>query len=251
MRASLRESSTHMAILDRLSFLLRANVHAAVDRAEDPEKVFDQLIRDAEAGRQAGQQQLVEIVTQRNRIAAEAALEEKIARKALAQAETAVRNGNDELAREALRRRHDAIEAAGLYSQQAEAQQLMVDRLRTQLGQIDTKLRRMRQERTSLVARQRAAEAQTAMATAAIKIGEVNVEGELARMGRRVRQSEATAAASLEVYSDTLSGRLDAFEDERVEAQLLALKGKRVPDIELLGDPLLIALEESGEHPVN
>ncbi len=237
-----------MAILDRLSLLLRANVHAAIDRAEDPEKVLDQLIRDAEAGRQAGQQQLVEIVTQRNRVAAEAAHEERVARKAMAQAETAVRNGNDELARDALRRRHDAIEAAGLYGQQAEAQQLMVDRLKTQLAQIDTKLRRMRQERTNLVARQRAAEAQSAVATAAFKISEVNVDGELARMGRRVRQSEAIASASLEVYSDTLSGRLDAFEDERVEAQLLALKGKTVAGIDLLGDPLLLALDESGEQ---
>lgn len=237
-----------MAILDRLSLLLRANVHAAVDRAEDPEKMLDQLIRDAEAGRQAGQRQLVEVVTQRNRIAAEAAHEEKLARKALAQAETAVRNGNDELAREALRRRHDAVEAAALYSQQAEAQQLMVDRLKTQLGQVDTKLRRMRQERTSLVARKRAADAQTAVATVALKMGEVSVEGELTRMGRRVRQSEAIAAASLEMYSDSLSGRLDAFEDERVEAQLMALKGNVALEIDLLSDPLLIALEESGEQ---
>jgi phage shock protein A len=237
-----------MAILDRLSLLLRANVHAAVDRAEDPEKMLDQLIRDAEAGRQAGQQQLVEVVTQRNRIAAEAAHEERLARKSLAQAETAVRNGNDDLAREALRRRHDAVEAAGLYSQQAEAQQLMVDRLKTQLGQIDTKLRRMRQERTSLSARKRAADAQTAVATAALKIGDGSVDGELARMGRRVRHSEAVAAASLELYSDTMSGRLDAFEDERVEAQLLALKGNIAPEIDLLSDPLLVAIEESNER---
>ena len=43
-----------MAILDRLSLLLRANVHAAIDKAEDPEKLLEQLIRDADAGRQAG-----------------------------------------------------------------------------------------------------------------------------------------------------------------------------------------------------
>jgi phage shock protein A len=124
----------------------------------------------------------------------------------------------------------------------------MVDRLKTQLGQIDTKLRRMRQERTSLIARKRAAEAQSAVASAALQLGDVNVEGEFARMGRRVRHSEAVAAASVELYSDTLSGRLDAFEDERVEAQLLALKGRTSPGIDVLSDPLLIALEESGDH---
>jgi phage shock protein A len=238
-----------MAILDRLSMLLRANVHAAIDRAEDPEKLLEQLIRDADAGRQAGQQQLLAVIAERNRLAAEAAQEEKIARKAMARAESAVRNGNDDLARESLRRRHDAVEAASLYTQQAEAQQLMVERLKTQLAQIDTKVRRMRQERTTLIARKRAADAQLAMASAAQQLSQVDGTSELARMNRSVRHSEAVALAAIEMYADTLEGRLDALEDEQVEAQLLAIKEQASPISAQLSDPLLIALEiETGRE---
>ncbi len=238
-----------MAILDRLSMLLRANVHAAIDKAEDPEKMLEQLIRDAESGREAGHQQLIAVVSERNRMAAEATHEEKVARKAMAQAESAVRNGNDDLAREALRRRHDAVEAASLYTQQAEAQQLMADRLKTQLNQIDTKLRRMRQERNSLVARKRAADAQLVVAAAARQLGDVEIEGELARMSRKVRRSEALAAASVEMYADSLAGQLDAFEDEQVEAQLLAIKEQSAGrDAGRLADPLLVALEASRDN---
>lgn len=237
------EGEASMAILDRLSMLLRANVHAAIDRAEDPETMLEQLIRDADAGRQAGQQQLVTVIGERNRLAAEAAHEEKIARKALARAESAVRNGNDELAREVLRRRHDAIEAAGLYTQQAEAQQLMVERLKTQLAQIDTKLRRMRQERTNLIARKRVADAQLTMASVAQQVTQVDLEGELARMSRKVRHSEAVALASIEIYADSMAGRLDALEDEQVEAQLLVLKEQASLAATRLGDPLLFALD--------
>lgn len=236
-----------MAILDRLSMLLRANVHAAIDKAEDPEKMLDQLVRDAEAGRQAGHEQLIVVVSERNRIAAEATHEEKVARKAMAQAETAVRTGNDDLAREALRRRHDAIEAAALYTQQAEAQQQMAERLKTQLSQIDTKLRRMRQERNSLVARKRAADAQIVVASAAQRVGAVDIDGELARMNRKVRHTEALAAATVEIYADSLAGRLDAFEDEQVEAQLLAIKEQTNRDPIQLADPLLVALEARRE----
>lgn len=240
-----------MAILDRLSMLLRANVHAAIDKAEDPETMLDQLIRDAESGRQAGQQQLVTVVTERNRLAAEAAHEEKLARKAMSQAETAVRNGNDVLAREALRRRHDAVEAASLYTQQAEAQQLMVERLKTQLAQIDTKLRRMRQERNSLVARKRVADAQIVVANAAQQFGGAELSGELARMDRQVRHSEAVAMASLEMYADTLAGQLDALEDEQVEAQLLAIKERSGHFSTLLADPLLVALQAEHDDPAS
>jgi phage shock protein A len=221
---STQEGNSTVGILDRLSRLLRANVHAAIDKAEDPEKMLDQLVRDTEAGRAAGQQKLVAVMTERNRIAAEAANEERIARKALNQAETAAKKGNDNLAREALRRRHDAIEATEVYAQQAEAQQLMVERLKTQLSHVDTKLRRMRQERDSLVARARIADAQSAFADASKQISIQNIESEFARMARQVRRQEAYAGASIEMYEDSLEGRLDALEDEEIEAQLASIK---------------------------
>ncbi len=213
-----------MGILDRLSRLLRANVHAAIDKAEDPEKMFDQLIREAESAREAGHQQLVAITAERNRISAEAANEEKIARKSLSQAEAAARKGYDDLAREALRRRHDALEAAEVYSQQAEAQQLMVERLKSQLNHVDTKIRRMRQERDSLVARKRAADAQKTFADAARQVSIQSIDSEFGRQARRIRQEEALAAASMELYADSLEGRLDLLEDEQIEAQLATIK---------------------------
>ncbi|MGD6027786.1 PspA/IM30 family protein, partial [Xanthomonas citri pv. citri] len=91
-----------MQIFDRLSLLLRANVNAALNAAEDPEKVLDQLIRDAESVRKAAEQQLLVAISERNRIGAEAAFEEVQASKAMAIAEAAVRRGDNERARAAL-----------------------------------------------------------------------------------------------------------------------------------------------------
>lgn len=229
-----------MGIFDRLSRLLRANVHAAIDKAEDPEKMFDQILREAESARQAGQEQLVLVMAERNRIAAEAASEEKVARKTLVQAEAAARRGQDDLAREALRRRRDAVEAAEMYSQQAEAQQVMVERLKSQLGHVDAKIRRMRQDRDMLVARKRFAEAQTTIASASRQASLESIGSEFDRQARRILREESIAEASMEVYSDSLDGRLDALEDEEIESQLLSLKERVVEDFALADGELSV-----------
>jgi phage shock protein A len=237
-----------MQIFDRLSLLLRANVNAAIDKAEDPATVLDQLIRDAESVRRAAEQQLLVAIAERNRIGAEAAHEENQAQRAMAMAESAVRNSEDERARGALRRRHDAVDAANLFAQQANAQQLMVDRLKEQLSQVDSKLRHMRQERDSLVGRKRLADAQLAMATSVRQLGGVGIDQEIARMSRSVRVSEAAAAAAAELAAYTMDGRLDAREDAQVEAQLRSIK-ERVGQLPMVArDPLLDALDDGEEE---
>lgn len=232
-----------MQIFDRLSMLLRANVNAAIDAAEDPAKTLDQLIRDAESVRASAQQQLLTAIAERNRLAAEAEHEETQATRASTLAERAVRSGDDERARAALRRRHDAAEAASLYTQQVDASQLMVDRLKTQLAQVDAKLRQMRQQRNALVARQRMADAQFAMATSMQRLNGHGLERELTRMGRAVRVREARADAATEVAAWTLDGRLDDDDDDHIESQLLALKQRsgqlESPATLALSDPVL------------
>ena len=237
-----------MQIFDRLSLLLRANVNAAIDAAEDPEKVLDQLIRDAESVRKEAEQQLLVAISERNRIGAEARYEELQASKASRMAEAAVRRGDDDRARTALRRRHDAVDAANLFTQQLEAHQLMVERLKAQLGQVDSKLRHMRQERDSLVARKRLADAQLAMTTSIMRIGGAGIENEVTRLGRIVRVSEAKAAAAAEMSSYALDGRLDPGDDEQVEAQLRSIK-ERMGQLPMLArDPILDALSDDGDE---
>ena len=67
-------------------------------------------------------------------------------------------------------------------------------------------------------------------------------------MSRNVRHSEAVALAAIEMYADTMEGRLDALEDEQVEAQLLAIKEQSGTISAQLSDPLLIALDIETER---
>ena len=57
-----------MGILDRMNRLIRANVNDLIDRAEDPEKMIDQILRDMESN----------IVTARSQVAAMIAQEKEL-----------------------------------------------------------------------------------------------------------------------------------------------------------------------------
>src|SRR5436190_24022759 len=93
-----------MALLDRVSTLIRANLNDLVDRAEDPEKMIKQVILDM-------QNQLLQVKTQvAISIADQHVLEKKLAeneeneRQWMKRAESAVDKKDEALARAALER---------------------------------------------------------------------------------------------------------------------------------------------------
>ena len=53
-----------MGILDLISQVLRANVNDLLDRAEDPEKLLNQILRDMEDALRQGQAQVAEQIAQ-------------------------------------------------------------------------------------------------------------------------------------------------------------------------------------------
>lgn len=102
-----------MALLERVSTLLRANLNDLVEKAEDPERMLKQIVLDME-------NQLLQVKTQvAIAIADEHLLEKKRAEHAeqaaewRRKAEMAVQKGHDDLARAALERAlsHDQLVA--------------------------------------------------------------------------------------------------------------------------------------------
>ena len=153
-----------MGIFDRISRLVRANVNDALDNAEDPEKMLDQLIRDmAEEIRQA-RGQVAAMIAQEKELAADKAEAERMSAEWQRRAELAVAQSKDDLAREALRRKRDSDENARIYGEQLAAQQQTVSRLKNQLQELEAKHDQMESKRDALVARSRRAKAQQQVA---------------------------------------------------------------------------------------
>src|SRR5688572_13089232 len=128
-----------MGIMDRLSRLIRANVNDVIDRAEDPEKTLNQLLRDMYASIGTARAQVVAMVAQERELEADLAQARKLAAEWGQKAQAAVNAGKDDLAREALRRKRDNENNADLYQQQLYVQEQTVEKLKVQLRQIESK----------------------------------------------------------------------------------------------------------------
>src|SRR6267142_2821190 len=118
-----------MALLERVSTLVRANLNDLIDRAEHPEKMIKQVILDM-------QNQLLQVKTQVAIAIADQHLllrkqteNEQAAQEWVRKAELAVQKGHDDLARVALERSMTVRQVAQSFAEQVADQNTQVENL--------------------------------------------------------------------------------------------------------------------------
>jgi phage shock protein A len=218
-----------MGIYDRMSTLIRANLNDMLDKAEDPEKMINQIIRDMETSIQSAREQVAAMIVQEKELEADVRQTQTLGSEWGSKASRAVTAGKDDLAREAIRRKRDNEQNATIYGEQLKAQKDAVVMLKEQLRQLEAKYQSTLSQRDSYIARQRRAQAQKQVATAASAsvLSPLDPTADLERMERKIRLTEAEAAAALEMGQES---SLDAqFRelgyDDDIEAELAMLKG--------------------------
>ncbi|HEU5315661.1 MAG TPA: PspA/IM30 family protein [Chloroflexota bacterium] len=218
-----------MGILDRVSTILRANINALLDQAEDPEKTLDQLIRDMADAIGQARGQVAEMIAQEKLMGADMERNSSLAREWGQKAELAVSRGADDLAKEALRRKIDYDKNAQTYGAQLQAQQEVVSKLKHDLELLESKYESAIRNREAMIARHRRALAQQKVAQTAAQLSTMDPTSELARMEERIRLEEARAAALTEVHSRpaSLEDKFASLEqDDDLERQLADLRQK-------------------------
>jgi phage shock protein A len=217
-----------MALLERVSTLIRANLNDLIDQAEEPEKMIKQVILDM-------QNQLLQVKTQvAIAIADQHLLEKKKAENQekvvewMRKAELAVDKKQDDLARAALQRVESYREMSDSFGQQVTDQKAQVENLKTALRQLDQKLTEAQTKADLLIAQNRRARAIGKASDARINIGDGSKAAAFDRMKHKVARSEAVSQAKAEIASDDVETRLAALEKEdRIEQLLSELKTKR------------------------
>jgi len=217
-----------MALLERVSTLIRANINDLVDKAEDPEKMIKQVILDM-------QNQLMQVKTQVAIVIADQHLLEKKQKENETQsadwmrrAELAVDKKQDDLARAALERAMSYKELGESFAQQVADQKLQVESLKTALSKLDQKLAEAKAKSDVLIAQHRRSRAVGKASDARMAIGDGSKAAAFDRMKRKVAHSEATSQAKAELAGDNVEDRLAALEKEdRIELLLSELKTKR------------------------
>jgi phage shock protein A len=185
-----------VGILPRLAALLQEDITEILDRAEDPEKLIDQLVqvmadslRQArEQVRSAGEEELVlEANLQRARA---------VERQWEAKAELAAAKGRDDLAREALRRKVNSGTTAQSNEKQLRAQRHAVAHLHDDLQMLGDTYEALLGFRDILFAQYKAAKTQAHVGDVAKSMSPIDTFGQLARLrGQDPGQGSAGSGA--------------------------------------------------------
>jgi len=217
-----------MALLERVSTLIRANLNDLIDRAEDPEKMIKQVILDM-------QNQLIQVKTQvAIAIADQHVLEKKQKENAdkesewMRKAELAVDKKQDDLARVALERSMNYKRLAGSFESLVADQKTEVDNLKSALHKLEQKLAEAESKSDILIAQHRRSRALSKASDAQMAIGDKSKVAMFERMQSKVRHATAVSRAKAEMVNDNVEDKLAVLEKEdEIEKLLNEIKARR------------------------
>ena len=230
------------SILGRIGQLLRANINALLDQAEDPEKMLDQLIRDFTSNIEDAEQAVAQTVGNLRLLeddereareahgewGAKAAAASRKAEEMRGQGKTADADRFDDLAKIALRRQLSFENQLTTFKQQIEQQTTLTGQLKDGLNKMRIRREELVQKRDELVARAKMAQATIQVQQAVKSVSVMDPTSELNRFEERIRRQEAMARGMQEVAASSLEEQfadLAASEEElEVNARLAALK---------------------------
>jgi len=217
-----------MALLERVSTLVRANLNDLIDQAENPEKMIKQVILDM-------QNQLLQVKTQAAIAMADQHVLERRHKETveleaewMRKAELAVGKQQDALARAALERALSSKQVAAAFARQVADQKIEVENLRSALDKLEQKLAEAESKSEMLIAQHRRAKVLTRSSEARMNISDKSKLATFDRLKTKVQRAEAIGQATAEMANDDIEDKLAALEKgDQVEQLLAELKTKR------------------------
>src|SRR4051794_1714957 len=221
-----------MGIFSRLGQLIKSNLNDLISKAEDPEKMLNQVLTDMKTQLVEAKKQVAVAIGDEKRLKKQ--WEDQVGqgkeweRKAM----LAVQAGDDELAKEALTRQKEHEDLVIQFEQQWHLQKAAVDKLKDQLRVLNNKIEEAKRKKNILVARAKRAEAQKTIQQTMSGLSDTSAFDTFERMADKVDAIEAEAEASTELSGeltgDTLADRFKRLETQggSSDARLQALKAK-------------------------
>lgn len=214
-------------MLGRIRDLISANVNSMLDKAEDPEKMANEYLR----------QLTNELYEVRTNVAAAMADETRLEQRRIAsaaevtqwqtKAEAALRAGDEELAKAALSRKVQAQKLAEQYQSQETSQEEQVNAMQEALVQLETRIAEVKAKKELIIAKKNRAQTQEALQRTAQRMGQITAIDKLDQLEERVDDQLARAEAMAQLEQGSLEARFQNLEKEaEVDSELAELKRK-------------------------
>ncbi len=220
-----------MGIFQRLMTVIKSNINALIGRAENPERVLEQLLVDMRGQLAKTKQEVAGAIADEKKLHAQVEKEKKSAEDWERRAMLAVQESRDELAKQALIRHNEHLQHAQQLNETWVRHKADVENLKGSLRGLNDKIEEAKRKKNLLVARQRRAEAQGRIQETMSAMSDRSAFEHFRRMEERIEDMErqAVAASELagELEGDSLAQQFQALEYQgSADHQLLELKRK-------------------------
>src|SRR3954470_2915262 len=191
-----------MGLFDRFSALLRSNINDLISRAEDPEKMLNQILVDMRGQLVKAKQQVAAAIADEKRLRDQADAEYKQAAEWENRAVLAVKESRDDLAKQALVRHSEHMSHGQQLEQTWESHRLETEKLKNSLRDLNDKIEEAKRKKNLLIARQRRAQAQQRIQQTMSSLSEKSAFEAFARMEERIETNERQLKAASEIEDE-------------------------------------------------
>lgn len=212
-----------MGIFKRTKDIITANINSLLDQAENPESMINQIVRELE----------VTISDLKcscaNKLAERKTLERKVKdvgeeiKRWAERAEMAVKNGKDNLAKEALREKGIKQAAVDQFKKDLERVDIDVESCKEQVLKLEEKLVDMVNRKKELISRAVRAHERNQANDVMSKASGADIIEKFSRYESKIERMEAES----EIFSSTMENEFEVMEsDKKIEDELNELKAK-------------------------
>ena len=218
-----------MGIMSRFVTVIRSNLNAMLNRAEDPSKILEQTILDMDTAYNKAKDQVARSVADQKKLEKSLADQQREIAKWGERAVAAVEKGDDELAKEALRRKSEHSRIALQFEHEQAAHTQNVESLKQHLHDLEGKIAEVRRKKSLLISKQKRAEAQDQIYKTVEGIQDSGALDTIDRMEDKIEEMSHLADARMELSEEFQGDALEKRFEELgsgtdVDAELLELK---------------------------
>ena len=227
-----QERTEAMSIFSKLSTVIKSNINDLISRAENPEKMLNQIILDMRDQLAKAKREVAAAIADERKLRSQLDSEVKQMRQWEHRAMLAVKEGRDDLAKQALVRQQEHQGRASSLDETWRSQAGETEKLKGSLRQLNDKIEEAKRKRNLLVAKQRRAQAQRRIHETMSGLSNTSAFDAFNRMAEKIEEQERESVAHQEVNEALGPGTLeDEFkvlesgtDGGDVEDRLLALK---------------------------
>nr|KJB29939.1 hypothetical protein B456_005G124600 [Gossypium raimondii] len=213
-----------MNLFDRFARVVKSYANALLSSVEDPEKILEQAVIEMNDDLVKMRQATAQVLASQKRLENKYKAAQQASEDWYRKAQLALQKGEEDLAREALKRRKSYADNASSLKAQLDQQKSVVENLVSNTRLLESKIQEAKSKKDTLKAR-----AQTARTATKVNemVGNVNTSNALSafeKMEEKVMAMESEAEALGQLTTDDLEGKFALLESTSVDDDLANLK---------------------------